>query len=196
MPPVHFCLNKLNLLLQIQLMPLPLVEKEPPQTGPDRLPAAQLTPLETEVIDFFVQLSRLLGQPRSLAEIYGLLFISGRPLAMDDLIERLQLSKGTASQGLKFLCNIGAARMVYVAGERRTHYEAVAELRNLATRFLRDQIVPHLDNGQARLERIADMLRELPLAERARINGRVRMLQSWGRQGRRFLPLVVKILGK
>ncbi len=177
-------------------MLVPLVEKEPPRTGPDRPPAAQLTPLETEIIDFFVQLSRVLGQPRSLAEIYGLLFISGRPLAMDDLIERLQLSKGSASQGLKFLCNSGAARIVYVAGERRTHYEAVAELRNLATRFLRDQIVPHLDNGQARLERIADMVKHLPPPERARINGRVKMLQSWERQGRRFLPLVVKILGK
>jgi HTH-type transcriptional regulator, glycine betaine synthesis regulator len=176
-------------------MLVPLVEKETPSTGPARPLAAQLTPLETEIIDFFVQLSRVLGQPRSLAEIYGLLFISARPLAMDDLIERLQLSKGSASQGLKFLCGIGAARTVYVPGERRTHYEAVAELRNLATRFLRDQVVPHLDNGQARLERIADILKQLPLAERARINGRVKMLQSWERQSRRFLPLLVRIMG-
>ena len=54
-------------------------------------PATRLSPLETEVIDFFVQLSHLLGQPRSLAEIYGLLFISGRPLTMDDLIVRLHI---------------------------------------------------------------------------------------------------------
>src|SRR6266478_6924145 len=108
---------------------------------------AGLSPLETEIIDFFVELSRLLGQPRSLAEIYGLLFISAHPLAMDDVIERLRLSKGSASQGLKFLRNMGAVRMVYVPGDRRVHYEAVAELRNLATRFLRDQIVPHLENG-------------------------------------------------
>jgi hypothetical protein len=86
--------------------------------------------------------------------------------------------------------------MVYVAGERRVHYEAVAELRNLVTRFLRDQIVPHLDHGQTRLERIATMVKQLPVEERARINGRVRMLQSWERNGRRFLPLVVKILGR
>ena len=171
-------------------------EKEPGQRDPEPTPAVRLNPLETEVIDFFVQLSRLLGQPRSLAEIYGLLFISGRPLAMDDLIARLQLSKGSASQGLRFLHNIGAVRMVYVAGERRAHYEAVAELRNLATRFLRDQIVPHLDNGQTRLERIAERIRQLPAEERARVNGRVRILQSWGRNGRRFLPLVVKILGR
>ncbi len=159
-------------------------------------PAALLSPLETEIIDFFVQLSRLLGQPRSLAEIYGLLFISNRPLAMDDLIGRLRLSKGSASQGLKFLRSIGAVRMIYVAGVRRVHYEAVAELRNLGTRFLRDRIVPHLDHGQARLERIAGIVRQLPPEQRARVNGRVKMLQSWGRKTRRFLPMVVKILGR
>jgi len=177
-------------------MILALQEKGPARLAKAPKPAARLSPLETEIIDFFVQLSRLLGQPRSLAEIYGLLFISARPLAMDDLIERLQLSKGSASQGLKFLRNMGAVRMVYVAGERRVHYEAVAELRILAIRFLRDQIVPHFDNGQARLERIAAMVKQLPAEERAPVNGRVRMLQSWERNGRRFLPLVVKILGK
>lgn len=171
-------------------------DQKEPGNGPEQLrPAARLNALETEIIDFFVQLSRLLGQPRSLAEIYGLLFISARPMAMDDLIERLRLSKGSASQGLKFLRNAGAVRMVYVAGDRRAHYEAVAELRNLSARFLREQIVPHLDNGQARLERIAGMVKQLPAGERARVNGRVTMLQSWGKRGRRFLPVVLKILG-
>ena len=177
-------------------MVLAVEEKPLSLTTTEEKPAARLSPLETEVIDLFVQLSRLLGQPRSLAEIYGLLFISARPLTMDDLIERLQLSKGSASQGLKYLHSIGAVRMVYVAGDRRAHYEAVAELRNLATRFLHDQIVPHLDNGQARLERIAGMARQLPSEDRTQVNGRVKMLQSWERSGRRFLPLVVKMLGK
>src|SRR6266478_2207600 len=131
---------------------------------------AGLNPLETEIIDFFVQVSRLLGQPRSLAEIYGLLFISARPLAMDDLIERLQLSKGSASQGLKFLRNLGAVKMVYVAADRRVHYEAVAELRYLVTRFLRDQIVPDLDQAHARLERMALLVKQLPAEDRARVN--------------------------
>src|SRR5436853_1761730 len=115
---------------------MPLAISEKPASG---LAPASLSPLETEIIDLFVQVSRLLGQPRSLAEIYGLLFISARPLAMDDLIERLRLSKGSASQGLKFLRNTGAVRTVYVAGDRRAHYEAVAELRNLSRRFLREQ---------------------------------------------------------
>src|SRR5262245_15236674 len=97
---------------------------KPALSVPDPALSAPLTPLETEIIDLFVQLSRLLGQPRSLAEIYGLLFISAQPLSMDDLIARLQLSKGSASQGLKFLRALGAVRMVYIAGDRRVHYEA------------------------------------------------------------------------
>jgi DNA-binding transcriptional regulator GbsR (MarR family) len=149
-----------------------------------------------EIIDLFVQLSGLLGQPRSLAEIYGLLFISGRPLSMDDLIARLKLSKGSASQGLRFLRTAGAIRMVYVAGDRRAHYEAVAELRNLVTRFLRDQIVPHLDSGQERLKRIAGLVKQLPANEQDRLGSRITMLQSWEKKTRRFLPLVVKVIGK
>jgi len=36
----------------------------------------------------------------------------------------------------------------------------------------------------------------LPADERAHVNGRVRLLQSWEKNVRRFLPLVVKILGR
>jgi HTH-type transcriptional regulator, glycine betaine synthesis regulator len=159
--------------------------------GPD----PGITPLETEIIALFVQVSRVLGQPRSIAEIYGLLFISADPLSMEDLIERLQLSKGSASQGLRFLRNMGAIRTVYVAGDRRAHFEAVAELRNLVTRFLHDQLTPHFESGQARLERIAGMVKQLPPDQRARLNARITMLRSWGRNGKRFLPLVTKLLG-
>ena len=59
---------------------LPLLRAEPSTLNPQ---PSTLNSLESSVIDLFVQLSRVLGQPRSFAEIYGLLFISARPLAMD-----------------------------------------------------------------------------------------------------------------
>jgi DNA-binding transcriptional regulator GbsR (MarR family) len=164
-------------------------DAEPPPAN------AVVTEMEAEVIGLFVQLSRVLGQPRSLAEIYGLLFISGQPLAMDDLIERLNLSKGSASQGLRFLRNTGVIKMVYVPGARRVHYEAVAELRNLVARFLRDYIAPQLEASEARLRHIASMVKELPAGERERVVPRITMLQSWEKKTRNFLPVVVKLLG-
>src|SRR5204863_1888133 len=95
-----------------------------PNPRKNHRPVAKINPLEGEVVAFFVHICRLLGQPPSLGEVYGLLFISAQPLALDDLIERLGLSKGSASMGLKFLRNAGAIRMTYVPGDRRVHYEA------------------------------------------------------------------------
>ena len=171
------------------------VEKEPAEISAQPKPVAPLSPLEMEVIDFFVQISLLLGQPKSLAEIYGLLFISERPLALEDVIERLHMSRGGASQGLKFLRTAGALRTAYVPGARRMHYEPVAELRKLVTRFLQERIVPQLDNSGVRLERIMDLLKQLSPEDRVRVNGRIKMLQSWQKNSRRVLPLLVKILG-
>ncbi len=155
-----------------------------------------LTRVEAEVIEIFVQLSRILGQPRSIAEIYGLLFISPHPLNMDDLMGRLRLSKGSASQGLKYLRGLGAVRTVYVAGDRRDYYEAIAELRHLVNRFLKENITPHLDSGLARLGRIDAIARDLPEFDRDHIATRVNLLRSWGKTGKQFLPVVVKVLGK
>ena len=154
-----------------------------------------LNPVEVEVIHLFVQFSRALGQPRSVAEIYGLLFISHRPLPMDELIRRLELSKGSASQGLRYLLDLGAVRTVYVAGERRTHYEAVAELRNLAGRFLRQQILTHFQDSGPRLAHIATEAQKLSEEERKHAVARVRMLRSWEKNAKRMVPLVLRILG-
>lgn len=155
----------------------------------------RLAPIEIEVIHLFVQLSRVLGQPRSLGEIYGLLFISADPLAMDALMERLNLSKGSASQGLKFLRNLGAIRPVYVPGDRRVHYEAVAELRNLAGRFLREKIEPHLSDGEERLTKMRDQMNGLSGRHREHAEQRIKMLRSWSKNSKRVLPLVIRVLG-
>ncbi len=163
---------------------------------PERTSAARLSPLEREVIDWFVQLARLLGLPGSVAEVYGLLFLSGRPLTMDQCIERLDLSRGSACTGLRFLQGLGAVRVVYVAGQRPRHYEAVAELRNVAVRFARERVLPHLDGREDRAGRMAGLVMQCPPEEREHAARRVKLLQSWEKNTRRFLPLVVKILGR
>lgn len=154
-----------------------------------------LAPVEVEIIQLFVQFSRALGQPRSVAEIYGLLFISHEPLAMDTLIERLNLSKGSASQGLKYLQDLGAVRTVYIAGDRRTHYVAVAELRNLAGRFLSQQILPHFAGSRERLDRLTAQSTRLSGEQKKHVAARLKLLRSWERNGRRIVPFVLKMMG-
>ena len=155
----------------------------------------RLTPVEIEVIDLFVNFSRALGQPRSIAEIYGLLFVSHQPLSLDDLVERLELSRGSASQGLKYLRELGAVRAVPLPDARRVHYEAVAELRNLAGSFLHQQVKLHLSDSRLRLGRIAQQSQNLRGAARKHALARVKLLQSWERNGQQVLPFLLKMLG-
>jgi DNA-binding transcriptional regulator GbsR (MarR family) len=155
-----------------------------------------LSPVEVEVINLFVQFSRALGQPRSVAEIYGLLFISHLPLSLDDIIERLDMSKGSGSQGLNYLLDLGAVQTVYVAGSRRVHYAAVAELRKLASRFLRQEVLTHFDDSDSRLKRIAGEARKLAGEPRRHAEARVKMLRSWEKNARRVLPLLLLLLGR
>jgi DNA-binding transcriptional regulator GbsR (MarR family) len=155
----------------------------------------RLEPAEVEVIQLFVQFSRAFGTPRSVAEIYGLLFASDRPLPMDAFIERLNLSKGSASQGLKYLEDLSAIRTVYVAGDRRTHYEMSIELRKLAGNFLRKQILTHFEDTESRYNRIEEQAQDLPEAQMKHLTERIRLLRRWEKTGRRVMPFILKMLG-
>ena len=153
-----------------------------------------LNPVEVETLQLFVQLGRVLNQPASVAEIYGLLFISPRPLPQDDFIQRLNLSKGSASQGIRYLMELGAVRSVAV-DDRRVHYEAVAELRNLASRFLRQQILANFEDSGERLDRIAAEAKKLSGAQGEFALNRVQILKSWSKNTRRILPVLLALLG-
>jgi HTH-type transcriptional regulator, glycine betaine synthesis regulator len=182
-------INGSGILRPVKRNPIATVET------PNGARAARLNPVEVDIIHLFVQLSRALGQPPSVAEVYGLLFITPRPLPQDDFTERLNLSKGSASQGLRYLLDLGAVRTVYVAGDRRVHYEAVAELRNLVNRFLRQQVLTYFEDSQDRLDRIQVEAQELPDGDREFALARVKMLKSWEKNAKRVLPFVLAMLG-
>jgi DNA-binding transcriptional regulator GbsR (MarR family) len=153
-----------------------------------------LSALEAEAIGLFIQLGRMVGQPRSFAEVYGLLFISARPMTTEDLVERLGTSRAAADRALRFLRKAGALRIVYVPRDRRMHFEAVAELRHMVIGFVRDQILPQLANTEHRIDRLAEVLENLPGERRAKLGDRVAMLESWSKKSRNLVPIVVKML--
>ncbi len=155
----------------------------------------QLSPLEAEAIGLFVQLGGLVGQPKSFAEVYGMLFISTRPMSLDDLVKRLGASRESIHRALRYLRKAGLLRLVYVPSDRRMHYEAAAELRHLVVGFVRDQILPQLANTENRIDRLAEVIRKLPGEQRGQLNGRVAMLQRWGRKSRTLAPIILKLLG-
>lgn len=158
-----------------------------------------LPPLTVEIIDLFVAAARLLGFPRSLGEIYGLLFISTAPLTLDEIITKLTISKGSASQGLRTLRQLGAVRVIYQPGDRRDHHVAETELKKLVAGFITGQMLPHLETGQARLERIKHLGEEaaasLDLVTQQIQQERIQKLEQWHQRARMLAPILSKVIG-
>ncbi len=154
--------------------------------------------LENEIIDHFAHLAVMLAQPKSYGQIYGLLFASTRPLSFTDIVERLDLSKGSVSLGLKALRSVGAIRPAEGADWRREHFVAETELRMLIAGLLRESIQPQLKAGVGRVETMRSRHRSLLAARNGagkELQGRLEKLHSWHRKGGTLLPLIAKFLG-
>lgn len=168
----------------------------PPTRPANGLPPGGLASLEAEAVDLFVGLAQVVGLPKSIGQIYGLLYISTVPLSLDEIAERLDISKGSASQGLKFLRQTGAVQVSAQNGSRCDRYEAEIGLRALATGFLKEQIEPHLESGEGRLDRLKRLAADAPVADRAHVLQRVKQLERWHRRAAGLLPLLIRFLGK
>jgi DNA-binding transcriptional regulator GbsR (MarR family) len=142
----------------------------------------------------FINFLRLIGLPKSVGEIYGLLFVAPRPMAMDQIMERLDISLGAASQGLKLLRSFGAVRVVYERGDRRDHYVADLELSRFATAFIKDELQPRIDTAVERIKRMEEALVELPAKERKATKERIERLKHWLDKGQKMIPWVIRFM--
>lgn len=161
-----------------------------------RATEGSLSELEVEFVELFVRMAQLVGQPKSIGQIYGLIYASANPLNLDEIMLRLGISKGSASQGLRFLRTSGAANVVQVKDRRSDHYVAETSLRSLASGFLKEQIEPHLDSGSERLARLRELAKNSDLDDSELIRDRIGRLESWHQRASSVLPFVLRFIGR
>lgn len=155
----------------------------------------ELTELEQEVIGMFVRIAGALSLPRSLGELYGLLFVSPVPLCIDDCMRKLKISKGSTSQGLKILRSFRAVTTVYVPGDRKDFFVAEDQLRKVVTGFANEQIRPRLEEGQARLARVDQLIaQEQDADRRAFFALRMGRLRGWRKRAGSLLPVILNFI--
>jgi DNA-binding transcriptional regulator GbsR (MarR family) len=172
--------------------------------------AADAVAFDEQVVDFFVTAADLLGVPKSVAAIYGIIFASPEPLSFADIETRLNLSKGSISQGLRVLREVGAVKESKgerleargegtgdEAGARR--FEPDLELRKLVARFIENRLEKQLDAGKTRLKNLGKAVPKLRADHTERLKGRLDHIQGWHDKARALLPVArtfLKIGGK
>jgi DNA-binding transcriptional regulator GbsR (MarR family) len=159
------------------------------KTHPSNL-ASRLNQVEDQFVDLWDTMSRLWGISSTMARIHGLLYITGAALSMDDIMERLAISRGNVSMNLSKLVEWGLVRRVHKRGDRRDYYESLTDVWEMFTlvanqrkrreidpilttlRRCREELSPDTLGPQAeepaaqeRFRRINDLLKFLTLME-------------------------------
>jgi len=159
-----------------------------------------------ECLEIFGELAQVFRVPRSVGLIYATLFASPVALSFSDLVESLDISKGSASQGLRFLRENGAIRVAkiseWAAGHQgasaRYYYVPETELRKVISGILQGSFATRLKKGASRLDGFASRFDRALCAAGA--NGelllfRLEKLRQWHRRGAGLLPLLGRIIG-
>jgi DNA-binding transcriptional regulator GbsR (MarR family) len=149
--------------------------------------------LEQEIVVIFSDIAELFGNPRSHGAIYGLLFIAEMPLTMEEIVQRLNISKGSASQGLRYLEEFHAVNRLREKGTRSHHYAARLELKPLISGFFRQRLLPKVRETGDRLQRLSALLPSLSQDLRKTAEHRLDRLNQWHRQASLMLPLAKKL---
>ena len=97
------------------------------------------------------------GISRTMAEVHALLFITGEALCTDDVMARLEISRGNASMSLRALQDWGIVSRIHKRGDRKEYFEAVADVWTMFKTIARERKKREVDPLIASLYDIRDM---------------------------------------
>jgi DNA-binding transcriptional regulator GbsR (MarR family) len=149
-----------------------------------------LANVEHDFVELWGAMSSLWGVNPTMARIHGVLFINNRPMTMDDIMERLAISRGNVSMNVTKLVEWGLVKRVHRPGDRRDWYESISDVWEMFTviatqrkrreidpllntlRHCKEQLSPESLGAKAedsvareRYRRITDMLKFLSLMD-------------------------------
>lgn len=145
---------------------------------------------------FFVEIVQLFGIPKSVGQIYGLLYASPASLGFTAIVERLEISKGSASQGLQLLRALGAINEAErkEGTNRGVSYEAELSLRHLVAGVLHERLAPLASAGAKRLKRLNLIAEQAPGNNKFYLD-RTKQLEIWSKRFSTVTPLLIALLG-
>ncbi|MCK4648117.1 hypothetical protein KAT51_01195 [bacterium] len=102
-------------------------------------------------------LSATLEFSKVMGQLYALLYLSEKPLSLDDMVKRLAISKGSASINIRELEEKGAVKRIWMKGSRKNFYEAEPDL----WKIIRNRIILSARWRMAEVEDIIKKTEEL-----------------------------------
>ena len=114
---------------------------------------AKLELAQHKFIEHIGKLCDSFGLNKFVAQLYAVLYLSDKPLSLDDMVERLKVSKGNVSLNIRKLEKWGAVRNVWVKGSRKDFYEAELDIKKVVLNKVKSGV-------EKRISQVSNLLQE------------------------------------
>ncbi|PJF40525.1 MAG: ArsR family transcriptional regulator [Chloroflexi bacterium] len=121
-----------------------------------------LMAVQDSMLDGLGQLSAYFGFNKVMGQLYGALLLSPGPMSLDDLMERLNISKANVSMNMRTLEHMGMVRQVWIRGrgDRRKYYEAETDFGQIIANILSGREMRDVDRALAIMKDNVEQLQE------------------------------------
>ena len=154
---------------------LPLGFRPPPRDARRLSPEQKLREAQDMFIRRWGEMGATWGINRTQAEIHALLFVTGRPQCTDDVMDRLNISRGNASMSLRALCDWGIIRRFHRRGERREYFESLGDVWEMFSIIAAERKRREMDPVLETIQHCQEMLSESELGKAAARDDDVRL---------------------
>ena len=116
-----------------------------------------LTEAKAQFIQSWGILATQWGINRTMAQIHALLMVTPDPLSADDVMEKLNISRGNVNMNIRELISWGLVEKVLIPGERREFFSAEKDIWIVARQVIKERKKRELEP----LIKILDQLSEI-----------------------------------
>jgi len=120
-----------------------------------------LEDIRNEVINSIGEKAEKFGFPKIAGQLEGLLFLTDKPMSLDEMAERLEVSKASVSTNIRYLEQWKVVRRVYQRGERRNYYEIWGDIWEIETEIASTIVKDEIERFKALLTKSAQNLKSV-----------------------------------
>jgi len=113
-----------------------------------------------------------------MAEIHALLYVVAETLSTDDVMERLNISRGNASMSLRALCDWGIVHRLHKRGQRREYFQSLSDVWEMFSLIAAERKRREMDPVLETIKQCRKMLDEQSLGKQAAHNQSVQLTRQ------------------
>ena len=139
-----------------------------------------LSPTVSRFVLHWGEMGSRWGVNRTMSQIHALLFIAGRPMHAEEIVEALEVARSNVSTSLRELQGWGLVRLVHLSGDRRDHYETSSHVWELMRTIVKERQRREINPTIAVLQQLlADpAVRQEPAAVKVRLEQTLDLLET------------------